>query len=124
VAKPTPDVGQARKPLAEPEQVGTISVAEAGEIRERKRLREKYEADLKAKQDELSDVAKVVTLLRVENEQFLQRLLRDRSLPLEDDYNVQSETGLIWRTAEAIRPREVTIEETTPVAVSASDSEA
>ena len=77
-----------RKPLDQPEQVGSISVAEASEIRERKRLREKYEADFKSKQDELGDIAKVITLLRVENEQFLQKLLRDRNLTDANDYNV------------------------------------
>lgn len=115
-AAKTPDLGAARKPLAEPVQVGQISVAEAGEIRERKRLRDLYEEQLKAKQDELGDIAKVVTLLRIENEQYLQRLLRDRNLPMDDDYNVQSETGIIWRTAVAAKPAEVEVVDTKPVA--------
>lgn len=118
-----PDMGSARRPLAQPERVGSISVAEAGEIRERKRLREKYEDELKAKQDELSDISKIVTLLRVENEQYLQRLLRERDLPLDDDYNVQSETGDIWRTAAAVHMKELSAHDTSPVAIP-SDTEA
>lgn len=111
---PAGAMGTARQPLSDPEQAGTISVAEAAEIRERKRLREKYEADLKAKQDEANDIAKIITLLRMENEQFLTKLLRDRDLNLDDDYNVMSESGLIWRTAIGIQPAEVTVEDTEP----------
>lgn len=121
--EPTPDMGSARQPLAQPEQVGSISVAEAAEIRERRRLREKQELDVKdfetrllAEQTELDDKRKVLTLLRVEHEQFLQRLLRDRGLPMDDDYNINSESGLIFRTARSVptMPPEI-VEQTKPV---------
>ena len=104
--------GALRRTLDQPEQVGSISVAEAAEIRERKRLREKYETDFQAKQDELGDIAKVITLLRVENEQYLQKLLRERSLSAANDYNVQSESGIIWCTAVPASAEDVHIEET------------
>lgn len=102
---PSPSgTGIVRQPLKEPEQVGSISVAEAAEIRERRRLREKYEADMKVKQDEIQDIAKVLTILRLENESYLQKLLRERGLKMDDDYNVQSDTGVIWRTAVSVEP--------------------
>lgn len=97
-----PETGSFSEPLDPPEQAGTISVAEAAEIRERKRLIEAAQDRLKAMQEEASDLSKTIQLLRVENRAFLESLCRARGLSLQDGYNVESDTGVIWRTARFI----------------------
>lgn len=92
---------QAKIKLDPPEQAGTISVAEAAEIRERTRLLEAQQKLLTEKQDEVNDIAKMATLLRMESMAYVKNLCQDRGLDLRDDYNVQSESGIIWRTASA-----------------------
>lgn len=100
-----------RRPLPQPEQAGTIGVGEAAEIRERNRLIEQQQKAVKAKQDEANDAAKMLTLLRMESGSFLQSLCRERGLNLDDTYNVESESGIIWRTAIGVPESEMAIKE-------------
>ena len=103
----------AREKVDPPETAATITVAEAGEIRERKRLMERLGEKVKAKQDELNDLVKIAQLMRIEHQQYLTSICRSYGLDLNDDYNVESESGVIWRTS---RPAKVAaIEETAPV---------
>ena len=90
-------VGYAREPLRQPEAAAQVSVAEAAEIKERKRL-------IDAASVAASDAQKVLQLLRNENLQFLQSLVKAKSLAPEDEYNVDSDAGIIWRTARLVVP--------------------
>ena len=95
-------VAQASSPaprvqLKEPVEAGTLTVAEAEAIKERKRIAESYEAQYKAKQEELTELAKTRQLLANEANAFLMNLVRDRGLDMADAYDVRSETGVIWR---------------------------
>jgi hypothetical protein len=109
--------GTVRERVEPPEVVGDISVAEAQEIKERKRLIEAAVDKFKEGQDRLNDEAKVITLLRSENRMFLEGLLRAHSLDASDDYNIDSDLGRIVRVARAINTPPVveTTEEAEPV---------
>lgn len=97
-----PPMGTISQPIDPPEQAGTISVGEAAEIRERKRLIEAAQDRFKVTQDDLADQAKIIQLLRVENRKYLESLCETRGLDLRDGYDVASESGIIWRTAKAV----------------------
>ena len=90
-----PDMGIAREQLRQPEQAAELSVAEASEIKERKRLIEKVSG-------EVSDQQKVLQLLRVEQQRFLQALITSKGLSLDDDFNLDPDGGVVWRTARAV----------------------
>lgn len=107
-------VGTVRRPLEKPESVGTLTVPETQEIKERRRLIEEMAKAIVDKQ-------KVLGLLRNEHTKFLQGLLSDRGLSLNDDYNVDSDSGLIYRTAKYVAPESVSIEETEPVVIDPKD---
>jgi len=126
VTPPTQPMGMVREPLNPPEEVGSISVAEAAEIRERRRLSESIQAQVKAKQDELNDLMKIGTVIRTEHRSYLEGLCRARGLDTRDDYNIETESGVILRTARSIEaPLPPVIEETTeaePVAAEPNGS--
>lgn len=84
-----------KEPLKQPEVAADLTVAEASEIKERKRLIDKQI-------DEVNDANKVLALLRIENQRFLQTLIANKNLPSGDDYNLDSEGGVILRTARAV----------------------
>jgi hypothetical protein len=107
--------GTIRQPLDKPEPVANLAYAEVSEIKERRRLIEKVATDI-------VDQQKVLGLLRNEQTKYLQGLLEQRGLPMQDDYNVDSEAGVIMRIARYVEPDSVVLTETEPIAV--SDEEA
>ena len=110
-APPPADIGLFRKQLETPERVADLSVAEAEEIRERKRL-------IEAQQKAFEDNQKILALLRTEYIRYLEKLLEARQLDRSrSDYDVDSIRGAIWRTAVLVEPEP----ETEPAAEATSD---
>lgn len=84
--------GRIMTPLDKPEIAGTLEFLEVTEIKERRRLIEKQ-------QDTITDDQKILRLLQNEQQRFLQTLILSRGLSLSDDFNVDSDSGVILRTA-------------------------
>lgn len=93
----TQTMGSVREPLRQPESAAQLTVSEASEIRERKRLIE--DATTRA-----VDAGKIVQLLRNEHMQYLQTLVKSKGLDLSDEFNIDSDAGVVWRTARAATP--------------------
>lgn len=89
------EMGSAREQLRQPETAAELTVAETSEIKERRRLIEKVTEDV-------SDRQKVLQLLRVEQQRFLQTLITSKGLSLADDFNIDAENGVVWRTAKSV----------------------
>lgn len=95
------DSGSFRQTLDKPEAVASLSVAEASEIKERKRL-------IENEMLKFSDFQKIIALLRAEQTRYLQSLIQSKGLSLADDYNVDSDGGVIMLVARNIDPSTAT----------------
>jgi hypothetical protein len=97
--QPAAAVGSFHRQLRQPEQVGEISAAEAREIKVLNELLKKLEDETKQAQQ----VLVVTTNYRL---QYLQGLIKARNLAADDLYNINDDTGLIFRTHELAQPEE------------------
>jgi hypothetical protein len=89
------DMGSAREQLTQPELAAELTVAETTEIKERKRL-------IEQEAERLLDQQKILQLLRMEQQRYLQSLITGKGLSLADDFNLDAEAGVVWRTARAV----------------------
>jgi hypothetical protein len=95
-------LGFARQNLDQQEEAGAISIAEAAEIKERTRLITAQDELIQKKRQELADLSTIRAILGMEKDQFLLGLLERHGLDTRDGYNVQSDTGTIWRVAKSV----------------------
>lgn len=103
--KPLPvDLGTIRKPLERPEKAADLTHAQVTELKERRRLLESYET-------QANDIIKVVQLLRSEYQKTAQTLIEQSGLSRDDDYNIDTDGGVIWRTATYVPLEPETISE-------------
>lgn len=105
------DMGKVRKQLEKPALAANLTVAEVSELKERRRLLERFER-------ESSDAYKVMVLLRAEYQKHAQQLVEKYGLDTSNDHNIDTEAGAIWLVATYvdIEPEVVEEPEATPVA--------
>lgn len=108
------ELGTVRKQLDRPEKAADLTVAQVTELKERKRLVEQYEK-------EASDLVKVVQLLRSEYQKIAIQLIKDHNLNEGDDHNLDTENGVIWRTATYVPVTPESLDEA-PVAEEAEEA--
>jgi hypothetical protein len=92
-----PDMGRFHRQLPERMLVGEISAAEAREIKTLNDLVTETQKDLQHAQR----VAQVVQMHRLT---FLRSLIEQRGLDAADLYNIDDDSGSIWRTHELVTP--------------------
>lgn len=92
---PAPEAGGLREQLRQPEVVADLSHPEVTEIKERRRLIEKHA-------EYVTDQQKILRLLQSEQTSFLQRVVTSKGLSLNDEYNLDTDAGVIIRTAKAV----------------------
>jgi hypothetical protein len=109
-------MGTAREQIQQPELAAELTVAETTEIKERKRLIEK-------ESENLLDQQKVLQLLRIEQQRYLQSLITGKGLSLADDFNLDAEAGVIWRTARAVPMTSQVVDDVPVVAAAEAEAE-
>jgi hypothetical protein len=116
-AKKVPeDLGTVRKPLDKPQHAADLTVAQVTELKERRRLLERFE-------NEANDAFKVVQLLRGEYQKTAMQLIESHGLDRNDDHNIDTDNGVIWRTATYVPVKAEEVKDVEVEAVAASNGE-
>lgn len=96
--------GSAVERLSKPEQVGTINVAEAAEIRTRNAL-------IKSLEDDYIRYQRLLAVVKHEKILFIRNILANRGLDNRNEHSVDDETGVVTLLARYV---EQTVEEVEP----------
>lgn len=95
---------QGVRPLPIPRDVADLTVSEATELKVRVDLIKGTENDLATAQASLQKLARIHQVLILEQNSYMQHLIREHSLPLDGQYRLNEVNGKITLLAEKTEP--------------------